>query len=85
MSSSGGGAQRAERRFPRPPKVDADRNSAPDRTSRSDDFKEIDAYIERQMQRLNMPGVALAIVEGDKIVREAAISHRSVGCRIGLS
>lgn len=44
------------------------RNAAPARTSRSDDFEEIDAHVERQMERLNMPGVALAIVEGGKIV-----------------
>src|SRR5215207_2177300 len=44
------------------------RNSAPDRTYQSDTFEEIDAHIERQMERLNMPGVALAIVEGDKVV-----------------
>ena len=46
----------------------ARRNAAPDRTSPSDAFEEIDAHIERQMERLNMPGVALAIVEGDKVV-----------------
>ena len=28
----------------------------------------VDAYIEQQMRRLKMPGVALAIVEGDRIV-----------------
>ena len=44
------------------------RSSAPDRTSQSGAFEEIDAHIERQMERLNMPGVALAIVEGDKVV-----------------
>ena len=31
-------------------------------------YDEIDAYVEEQMHRLNMPGVSLAIVEGDKIV-----------------
>jgi CubicO group peptidase (beta-lactamase class C family) len=31
-------------------------------------YEEIDAYIERQMDRLNIPGAALAIVAGDKIV-----------------
>jgi CubicO group peptidase (beta-lactamase class C family) len=44
------------------------RNSAQDSSSQSDTFEEIDAHIERQMERLNMPGVALAIVEGDKVV-----------------
>jgi CubicO group peptidase (beta-lactamase class C family) len=41
--------------------------ATPDRTSQSNDFEEIDAYVERQMKRLNIPGVALAIVEGDEI------------------
>jgi CubicO group peptidase (beta-lactamase class C family) len=31
-------------------------------------YDAIDAYVEEQMHRLNMPGVSLAIVEGDKIV-----------------
>lgn len=31
-------------------------------------YDEVDAYVEQQMQRLNIPGVSLAIVEGDKIV-----------------
>jgi len=44
------------------------RNSAPDRTSQSDTFEEIDAHIKRQMERLNIPGAALAIVEDDEIV-----------------
>jgi CubicO group peptidase (beta-lactamase class C family) len=41
--------------------------SVSDRTSQNDDFQEIDAYTERQMARLNIPGAALAIVEGDEI------------------
>ncbi|MBN1873615.1 MAG: beta-lactamase family protein [Anaerolineae bacterium] len=36
--------------------------------SGSDSYNAIDAYIEQQMQRLNIPGVSLAIVEGDKIM-----------------
>jgi CubicO group peptidase (beta-lactamase class C family) len=31
-------------------------------------FEELDAYIEKQMNRLNIPGLALAIVEDNKIV-----------------
>ncbi len=31
-------------------------------------YEAIDAYVEEQMRRLNVPGVSLAIVEGDKIV-----------------
>ena len=30
-------------------------------------YDEVDAYIERQMHRLNIPGVSLAIVEGDQV------------------
>jgi hypothetical protein len=30
-------------------------------------FAEIDAYVEQQMRRLNIPGASLAIVEGDEI------------------
>jgi CubicO group peptidase (beta-lactamase class C family) len=36
--------------------------------SNSASFDAIDAYVERQMDRLNIPGVSLAIVEGDQIV-----------------
>src|SRR5512135_3280297 len=31
-------------------------------------YAEIEAYIEKQMKRLNIPGAALVIVEGDQIV-----------------
>lgn len=34
----------------------------------SESYDEIDAYIEQQMRRLNIPGMSLAIVEGDQIV-----------------
>lgn len=37
-------------------------------TSTSADYEAIDAYVEEQMQRLNIPGGSLAIVEGDQIV-----------------
>jgi CubicO group peptidase (beta-lactamase class C family) len=43
------------------------RSSSPDRTSHSDTYEEIDAHIERQMERLNVPGATLAIVEGEEI------------------
>jgi hypothetical protein len=42
-------------------------NVAPDRTSQSDSLDEIDAHIQRQIDRLSIPGVALALVEGDEI------------------
>jgi len=43
------------------------RRSDPDSISESDPFEEIDAYVERQIDRLKIPGAALAIVEGDEI------------------
>lgn len=45
--------------------------AAPASTSAA--YHGIDAYVERQMHRLKIPGAVLAIVEGDKIV------HRSFG------
>ncbi len=36
--------------------------------NKKETFSEIDVYIETQMKRLNIPGAALAIVEGDQIV-----------------
>ena len=37
---------------------------------KSDSYEAIDAYVDEQMQRLNIPGVALAVVEGDQIVHQ---------------
>jgi len=42
--------------------------SSAETTSSSAPFDAIDAYIERQMRRLRVPGVSLAIVEGDRTV-----------------
>ena len=39
----------------------------------------IHAYIEGQMRRLNIPGLALAIVEGDRIVHLAGFGHGRPG------
>src|SRR5215217_3599923 len=55
------------------------RNSAPDRTYQSDTFEEIDAHIERQMERLNIPGAALAIVEGDEIAHQRGFGRARPG------
>ncbi len=38
-------------------------------------YEAIDAYVEKEMHRLNMPGVSLAIVEGDQVVH-----LRGFGC-----
>jgi CubicO group peptidase (beta-lactamase class C family) len=39
----------------------------------------IDAYVEEQMRRLKIPGVSLAIVEGDKIVHLRGFGHARPG------
>ena len=39
----------------------------PGHNFQSDTYEEIDAHIERRMERLNVPGAALAIVEDDEI------------------
>ena len=53
------------RRFAMPASAKPDSRSAPyDAAS----YDEVDAYVEEQMHRLNIPGVSLAIVEGDEIV-----------------
>ena len=44
--------------------IDAESKAAGHRTS----YEAIDAYVEREMRRLQMPGVSLAIVAGDQIV-----------------
>jgi CubicO group peptidase (beta-lactamase class C family) len=40
---------------------------------------EIDSYIEQQMARLNIPGAALAIVEGDQIVHQRGFGRARPG------
>ncbi|MGB8645444.1 MAG: serine hydrolase domain-containing protein [Anaerolineae bacterium] len=42
-------------------------------------YDAIDAYIEGQMHRLNIPGLSLAIVEGDKIVHLRGFGHAYPG------
>lgn len=42
-------------------------------------YDAIDAYIEGQIRRLNMPGVSLAIVEGDKIVHRRGFGRARPG------
>ncbi|HNS52141.1 MAG TPA: serine hydrolase domain-containing protein [Anaerolineae bacterium] len=48
----------------------ADQETGEESVPNSALYDAIDAYVEGQMRRLNMPGVALAIVEGDKIVHQ---------------
>jgi CubicO group peptidase (beta-lactamase class C family) len=47
--------------------------SAPDDEAAS--YGAIDAYVEKQMRRLKIPGVSLAIVEGDEIVHLRGFGH----------
>jgi CubicO group peptidase (beta-lactamase class C family) len=54
------------RAFAKPASAKPVTNSAPDDAIAS--YKAIDAYVEEQMRRLKIPGVSLAIVEGDEIV-----------------
>jgi CubicO group peptidase (beta-lactamase class C family) len=42
-------------------------------------YEEIAKYIERQMDRLKIPGVALAIIEGDKIVHQRGFGQARPG------
>jgi len=43
-------------------------NQGSDGFSRDYSYEEIDVYIEKQLDALNIPGASLAIIEGDKIV-----------------
>ena len=45
----------------------------------SDSYAVIDAYIEEQMRRLQIPGLALAIVEGDNIVHQRGFGRARPG------
>ena len=42
-------------------------------------FEAIDAYFEGQMRRLNIPGVTLAIIEGDQIVHRRGFGRARPG------
>src|SRR5215470_11372204 len=44
--------------------------SLPDKTSAAAPYDAIDRSIEQGLKRLNVPGAALAIVEGDQIVHQ---------------
>lgn len=59
------------RRFPKPTSVKP--------ISNNDSYDAIDAYIDEQMRRLKIPGVSLAIVEGDKIVHRRGFGKARPG------
>jgi len=42
--------------------------ASPRSVSRKNSFEAVDTYLQKQMQRLHIPGATMAIVEGDKIV-----------------
>jgi len=47
--------------------------------SEHDSYDAIDAYVEGQMRRLNIPGLSLAVVEGDRIVHRRGFGHARPG------
>jgi CubicO group peptidase (beta-lactamase class C family) len=47
--------------------------------ARAAPYEAIDAYIEREMRRLKMPGVSLAIVEGDQIAHQRCFGRARPG------
>ena len=51
----------------------------PDKISDAAPYNEIDGYIEQQLKRLNVPGAALAIVEGDQIVHQRGFGQTRPG------
>ena len=54
-------------------------DAAAETTPGAASFDEIDAYVEGQRRRLRMPGVSLAIVEGDKIVHRRGFGRARPG------
>jgi CubicO group peptidase (beta-lactamase class C family) len=42
-------------------------------------YDEVDAYVEQQMHRLNIPGVSLVIVKGDEIVHLRGFGQARLG------
>ena len=53
----------------------AQRNQASNATS----YDAVDTYVERQMHRLHIPGLSLAIIEGDKIVHQSGFGRARPG------
>jgi len=47
--------------------------------SQENSYEEIDTYIEKQLDTLNIPGASLAIIEGDKIVHTKAFGMTGSG------
>jgi CubicO group peptidase (beta-lactamase class C family) len=54
-------------------------HSLPNKTSNAASYDAIDRYIEQQLKRLNVPGAALAIVEGDQIVHQRGFGQARPG------
>lgn len=48
-------------------------------TSSNTSYNAIDAYVEEQMQRLNIPGISMAIVEGEQITHERGFGQARQG------
>ena len=47
--------------------------------AKSSIYAAMDAYVEEQMKRLNIPGAALAVVEGDRIVHMRGLGRAGLG------
>jgi CubicO group peptidase (beta-lactamase class C family) len=61
------------------------KSSSVEPTSTGTSYAGIDAYIEEQMHRLNIPGAALAIVEGDRIVHARGLGRARPGGELPTS
>jgi len=48
-------------------------------STKSTAYDKIDAYVKQQRRRLNIPGISLAIVEGDKIVHQGGFGRARPG------
>ena len=53
--------------------------SLPDKTSAAAPYDAIDRYIEQGLKRMNVPGAAVAIVEGDQIVHQRGFGQAHPG------
>ncbi|HSR46594.1 MAG TPA: serine hydrolase domain-containing protein [Anaerolineales bacterium] len=51
----------------------------PHRSPASPSFDAIDAFLERQLRRLRIPGAAFAIIEGDRVVHQRGFGHARPG------
>ncbi len=65
--------------IPPPTPRSFDQPAAPTAVSNSRSYAAIDRYIEQQMRRLSIPGLSLALVEGDRIVYQRGFGRARPG------